>query len=59
MSKHIKSINMTLRIVEQPTTDEEEKVEMYSKFTKTKLIKMLIIANEHIDKYINKNIIDY
>ncbi len=50
---------MTLRIVEQPTTDEEEKVEMYSKFTKTKLIKMLIIANEHIDKYINKNIIDY
>ena len=49
---------MTLRIAES-LTDEEEKVEMYSKFTKTKLIKMLIIANEHIDKYINKNIIDY
>jgi hypothetical protein len=46
---------MTLRIAES-LTDEEEKVEMYSKFTKTELIKMLIRANEHIDKCINKTI---
>lgn len=46
---------MTLRIAES-LTDEEEKVEMYSNFTKTEVIKMLIRANEHIDKCINKTI---
>lgn len=44
---------MSVQIVKQT---KEEKVEMYSKFTKTELIKMLIRANEHIDKCINKTI---
>jgi len=44
---------MSVQIVKQT---KEEKYKMYSKFTKTELIKMLIRANEHIDKCINKTI---
>jgi hypothetical protein len=42
---------MSVRIVKQK---KEEKYKMYSKFTKTQLINMLITATEHFDTYINK-----
>lgn len=42
---------MSVQIVKQT---KEEKYKMYSKFTKTQLINMLITATEHFDTYINK-----